>query len=64
MTNVNNAQITITDIVGKVVYESVLDRGNSNMLYRRIDVKDFTKGIYSVTAKSGEQKYTQKLLIN
>ncbi len=55
----STAKIRITDILGKVVFESVIN--NPNRLGYRLDIRSFNKGIYFVTLYNDNFKITEKI---
>lgn len=52
------ASFSITDLLGKVIYASVLD-GNNNL----IDITNFNSGIYFITMKKNDKKLAQKFIV-
>ncbi len=64
--NINNglnneqAHVTITDLLGKKVYNSVLVNGYKS----QINTSSFTKGVYIVTIRKGTEQYTKKLIVD
>lgn len=58
---VNTAEILITNLLGAVVYEGVLSGQNGTA---RVDVSNFTEGIYFATLRlDGQIATTQKVLV-
>jgi N-acetylneuraminic acid mutarotase len=56
-----NVELTITDIHGKRVYHAILTTADFG-LSTKIDVGNFSNGIYLVTSDNGKQKTTRKFL--
>jgi len=55
--NTSNIQVSLTNLVGKVIFNTV---GNSNQI---INVGDISKGIYILTIETKESKKSQKLFL-
>ena len=56
--NSSNLQVSITNLVGKVVFSKTV--GNAN---QAIDVSDISKGIYIIILETNESKNSQKLFL-
>lgn len=60
--NLTNGEITISDLSGRIVYNSILSNssGKRNV---RVFTNDFVKGIYFITVIGDDVKETKKLII-
>jgi hypothetical protein len=58
----NHGVITITDMLGNIVTEEMLD--DSASVTKTIDLKDNAKGIYFMTIRNGDLKTVRKIILN
>ena len=58
-----NIQITILDFVGKVVFDENYYFGQSQEI-RNINLYDLSNGLYFIRFRSGDEVYTEKLVID
>ncbi|MEO8148943.1 MAG: T9SS type A sorting domain-containing protein [Bacteroidia bacterium] len=59
--NLNNFELTVTDRIGKIVYQKTFSNYNSNTL--SIELKNENDGIYFVQLKSDLKSYQTKVVI-
>ena len=58
-----NIQITILDFVGKVVFDKNYSFGQG-METKNINLYDLNNGLYFIRFRSGDEVYTEKLVID
>ena len=61
--NVSNAQITVTNILGEVIYSSQ-EQINNNGLSKNIDLQNVANGAYFMKVSVGGRTYTNKTIIS
>jgi len=54
--------IIITNDIGKQVYSGLINSG-AGLIEKTIDVSSWEKGLYVVNIKTGDKKYTQKVVV-
>lgn len=57
--DVSVQKVTVYDAIGKVVYENMTDTNSTNV---RIDLSEFTTGMYFVKINAGEKVIMKKII--
>jgi hypothetical protein len=57
-----NAQLTLTDITGKIIYTDNLP-AQGNRMVKYFDLTNYPKGVYVVQLKTNDQVKTERLII-
>jgi hypothetical protein len=59
-----NAVVTVTNVMGQIVYQSNLGTVNSGITRHSLNTESFSNGIYNVTLQAGGKLLTHKFVIN
>ena len=62
LSNHMEAEVTLTDALGKIVKRQRMDMHKSNALYKRLNLLGLSPGVYTITVKSGSQSITKNLI--
>jgi hypothetical protein len=64
LANSANAVVTITNVMGQVVYQNNLGKVSSGITRHSLNTENFSDGIYNVTLQAGDKLFTHKFIIN
>jgi hypothetical protein len=64
LANSANAVITVTNVMGQVVYQNDLGKVNTGITRHSLNTGNFSDGIYNVTLQAGDKLFTYKFVIN
>ena len=64
LANSANAAVTVTNIMGQVVYQNDLGTVSSGISKHSMNTESFPNGIYNVTLQVGGKLFTHKFIIN
>lgn len=56
--------IKIINMLGELVYQSMIDPASGSETIKEVNISEFSKGIYTVCIENGEDKLFKKLIVN
>ena len=64
LANATNVDVTVTNIMGQVVYQHELGNLSTGISRHSLNTETFADGIYNVTLKAGDKLFTHKFIIS